>query len=148
MKTTCVLNPPFGLNERSSYCWMVFRTKNKTWTKVNNSNMISVCTVWLATFPNCLASCSTDSSTLHHFNLFGYFNGSKIFPLNNFLPWASLWLYNTLKMPPLFETINIADFILVLNRSLDNNKLLIYIGQWRDSTCQIFNQWNSVACLR
>ena len=51
-------------------------------------------------------------------------------------------------MPPFFETINIADFILVLNRSLKNNIFLIYAGQWHDSTCQIFNQWNSIACLR
>ena len=43
-----------------------------------------------------------------------------------------------------FETINIADFILVLNRSLENNKFLIYVEQWRDSTCQILNQWNSL----
>ena len=53
-------------------------------------------------------------------------------------------------MPPFVETVNIADFILVLNRSLENNKSqLIYAGQWRNSTCQIFNQWvKHVVCLR
>ena len=49
-----------------------------------NSNTISVRTIQLATFQNRLASCSTDCSTVHSFHLFGYFNGSKIFPWNNF----------------------------------------------------------------
>ena len=31
-------------------------------------------------------------------------------------------------MPTFLETINIADFIPVLNRSLENNKSLIYAG--------------------
>ena len=79
---------------------------------------------------------------------FGYFNSSQIFSLYNFQPWASLWLYNTQMMPPFLETINIADFIPVLNRSLENNKSLIYAGRWRNSTCQIFNKWNAVVCLR
>ena len=34
-------------------------------------------------------------------------------------------------MPPFFESINIADLILVLK--FGNNKFLIYSGEWRDS---------------
>ena len=62
---------------------MVFRTKNKTWPEVNNRYPISFRTCRLAAFQNYLASCSTDSSTVHRFHLFFYFNGSKIFPWNN-----------------------------------------------------------------
>ena len=35
-------------------------------------------------------------------------------------------------MPPFLETINIADFIPVLNRSLENNKSLIYAKSKKD----------------
>ena len=62
---------------------MAFRTKNKTWPEVTNRYPISVRAVRLAAFQNYLAGCSTDSSTVHRFHLFGYFNGSKIFPWNN-----------------------------------------------------------------
>ena len=62
---------------------MAFRTKNKTWPEVNNRYPIPVRAVRLAAFQNYLASCSADSSTVHRFHLFGYFNGSKIFPWNN-----------------------------------------------------------------
>ena len=43
-------------------------------------------------------------------------------------------------MPPFFKTINIADLILVWG--LQNNLIpnIIYVGQWRDSTCRIFSQ--------
>ena len=87
-----------------SYSWMAFRTKKKTWTEANNRYTVLVCTVRLASFQNCGASCSTDSSTIQCFDLLGYFNGSKI-------PWASLWLCTTPEMPPFSKTINIADII-------------------------------------
>ena len=92
--------------------------------------MISVRAVQLATFLNYLASCSTDSSTVHRFDLFGYFNGSKIFNLG--------LVYDYRKMPPFFETINIADPILVLKFG---QQFLICVGQRPDSTCQILSQY-------
>ena len=58
---------------------MAFRTKNKTSPEVNNGYPISVRAVRLAAVQNYLASCSTNSSTVHRFQLFGYFNGSKTF---------------------------------------------------------------------
>lgn len=85
-----------------SYSWMAFRTKKKRRTEANNRYTVLVRTVWLASFQNCRASCS--SSTIQRFDLLGYFNGSKI-------PWASLWLCTTPEMPPFSKTINIADII-------------------------------------
>ena len=77
------VKPPFGLIVRSVHSRVALTTKNKTWTKVSNSYTISNRAIGLATIQNCLASCSIDSSTVQCFDLFCYFNCSRIFPCSN-----------------------------------------------------------------
>ena len=78
---------PTGSIVDSSYSWMAFGTKKKTWTEVNNRYAISVRIVRLATFQKLPGWLGRFDS------VFGYFNGPRIFLWKNYWPLASLRLF-------------------------------------------------------